>query len=355
MEATEAKTKPAESEAETLKAKTEVSESKVEPPEASKATAESKKLLPQMPYRKEAVEYSRKAGREHGDVLHLSPAWTRWSYCLIVSLLLSGLLYCLFGRVYEYATGPAVIRVEGRSDLTIHMPGVVVSVEVTPGQRVEAGQTLVTFAAEEEEISLERLEREIELLLIRFMRDPSDTVARQALTTVSAERELAHARVEARTLRAPRAGLVGDVRIQPGQFLAAGTPVLSLVANDAPVTLFALLPGHYRPYLRTGMSLRVELEGFRYDYHELTIESVGDQIIGPGEVQRFLGPNLADAVSVNGAVILVKARFSSPTFVNDGRMLSYFDGMPSRAEARVRSERIIFMLLPALKGLAHNE
>lgn len=339
-----------------------VTQARKETPESTEAPASApapapvaRKPAAQMPYRKEAMEYSRKAGREQGDVLHLSPAWTRWTYWLLVSLLMAGLLYCFFGRVYEYAAGPALIRVEGRSDLTLHAPGVVATVEVVPGQRVEAGQTLVTFAAEEESSNLERLERELELQLIRFMRDPSDTAARQALTTLNAERERAEARLTARTLKAPRAGLVGDVRIQPGQFLAAGTRVLSLVTDDAPVTLLALLPGHYRPFLRPGMPLRVELDGFRYDYHELTIESVGEQIIGPGEVQRFLGPDLADAVPVTGPVVLVKARMPSQTFLNEGQVLSYFDGMPSRAEARVRSERILLMLFPALKGLSPHE
>lgn len=310
---------------------------------------------PRSPFRKEALEYSRTAGREQGDVLQLSPAWSRWTYHVLVWLLLSGFVYCLAGRVNTYASGPALIRVEGRTDLTLPIPSVVATVQVVPGQRVEVGQSLVTFRAEDEASTLERLERELELQLIRFMRDPSDGAARQALTSLSAERELAQARVEARTLRAPHAGLVGDVRIQPGQFLPAGTRALSLVAEDAPVTLLALLPGYARPFLRPGMPLRVELDGFRYEYRELTIEAVGDQVIGPAEVRRFLGPDLADAVSVEGPVVLVKANLPSHTFVNEGRVLSYFDGMPSRAEARVRSERILVVLLPALKGLFHHE
>ncbi|RKH42937.1 HlyD family efflux transporter periplasmic adaptor subunit [Corallococcus sp. AB050B] len=327
----------------------------MEPTEPQKPEPAEPQKPSRSPFRKAALEYSRTAGREQGDVLQLSPAWSRWTYHVLVWLLLSGVVYCLVGRVNTYASGPGLIRVEGRTDLTLPIASVVATVQVVPGQRVEAGQELVTFRAEDEASTLERLEREFELQLIRFMRDPSDEAARQALTSLSAERDLAQARVEARTLRAPHTGLVGDVRIQPGQFLPAGTRALSLVAEDAPVTLLAVLPGYARPFLRPGMPLRVELDGFRYEYRELTIESVGDQVIGPTEVRRFLGPDLADAVAVEGPVVLVKASLPSHTFVNEGRVLSYFDGMPSRVEARVRSERILVVLLPALKGLFHHE
>ncbi|WP_257453338.1 HlyD family efflux transporter periplasmic adaptor subunit [Archangium lipolyticum] len=306
-------------------------------------------------YRKAALDFYRQDRREQGDVLHLSPAWARWTYWLLTVLLLAGLLYCLLGRAHEYASGPAVLRVEGRTDLTVQAPGVVATVEVLPGQRVERGQTLVTFQAQEEADAAARLTREIELHLVRFMRNPSDVAAHQALTTLNAERELALARVEARTLKAPHAGVVGDVRIQPGQYLAAGTRVLSLVEEEAPVSLVAMLPGYYRPFLRPGMPLRVELEGFRYDYRELVIESVGDQVIGPNEVRRFLGPDLADALTLEGSAVLVKARLPSHTFVNEGRVLGYFDGMVARAEARVRTERILTLLFPALKGLLPDD
>ena len=105
--------------------------------------------------------------------------------------------------------------------------------------------------------------------------------ARQPLTALGAELEQARARMEARTIRAPFDGMLGDVRVQPGQYLAPGTHVVSLRRKDAPATLLAFLPGYYRPLLRSGMPMSVELEGFRHEYQTLLIESVGSQIIGP--------------------------------------------------------------------------
>ena len=300
-------------------------------------------------FRKEALEYYQHFRRQEGDVLLLAPGWTRWTYWVLASMLLVGVLVCAVGTVTEYATGAALVRVEQRTDVTAPNSGVVATVEVQPGQRVTAGQTLVTLQSEEERHSLDRTQHEMELLLVRYMRDLSDQAARLALTALRAEQEFAMARLQARSLRAPVAGVVGDLRIQPGQYLNAGTRVASLVEDDAPVYLLAFLPGHYRPVLRPGMPMRVELSGFHYDYRELIIESVGDQIIGPGELSRYLGPDLADAVKVEGPLVLVRARIPSRTFTTEGRVLGYFDGMPARAEVAVRAEPIFVALIPGLK------
>jgi membrane fusion protein (multidrug efflux system) len=302
-------------------------------------------------FRKEALEYHQRHRRQEGDVLRLAPQWTQWAYWVLVSILAVGALICVVGSVSEYASGPALVRVERRTDVTAPTGGVVATVEVQPGQLVAEGQTLVTLQADEERNSLVHTEHELELHLVRYMRNLSDQAARQALTTLRAQQELAQSRLEARSLRAPVAGVVGDLRTQPGQFLAPGTRVASLVEEEAPTYLLAFLPGYYRPYLHPGMPLRVELDGFRYDYRELTIESVGDQVIGPGELQRYLGPDLDGAVRLSGPIVLVRARMPSRTFTNQGRVLGYFDGMPARAEASVRSEPILLTLIPGLKAL----
>ncbi|PTL79847.1 efflux RND transporter periplasmic adaptor subunit [Vitiosangium sp. GDMCC 1.1324] len=306
-------------------------------------------------FRKEALEYHQHYRRQEGDVLLLAPGWTRWTFWVLVSMLAVGVLMCLVGTVSEYAVGPALVRVEQRRDVMAQSAGVVASVEVQPGQRVAAGQLLVTLQTEEERSALVRVEHEMELLLVRYMRNLSDQTARQALTTLRAERELAQARLEARSLRAPVAGVVGDLRIQPGQYLAVGTLAASIVEDDASAYLLALLPGYYRPFLRPGMPLRVELDGFRYEYRELTIESVGEQLIGPGELKRYLGPDLADTVEISGPIVLVRAPIPSRTFSANGRVLGYFEGMPARVQVAVRSEPIFVAMIPGLKVLFSHD
>jgi membrane fusion protein (multidrug efflux system) len=306
-------------------------------------------------FRQAALDYFQQGPQREGHVLHISPVWARRAYQLLVVMIGVGVFFCGVGTFYEYASGPALVRMEGRTDLTVPINGIVAAVETLPGQRVEAGQVLVSFVADEERQALGRIRHEFELQLVRYMRDPSDTAAREALTSLRAERELAESRLKARTLTAPFSGVMGDVRIQPGQYLQAGTRALSLFREDARVFLLAFLPGYSRPFLRPGMSLRVELEGFRYDYQELTVESVGEQIIGPTELRRFLGAELADAVRVEGPIVLVRAKVSGQGFQSQGRAFSYFDGMPARAEARLKAESILLVLFPELKGLLPHE
>lgn len=303
------------------------------------------------PFRQKAWEYHQKGGAEEGDVLHLSPRWMRRAYWLILAVAVVGLFFCVVGTLCEFASGPAVVRMVGRTDLTLSQAGVVLTVEVQPGQQVEAGQTLVTFMAEEERNTLERLRQEIDAQLVRFMRDPLDHSARQSLTSLNAELEHARARLDARTLKAPFAGVLGDVRVQPGHYLAPGAHVLSIHRDDAPTFLTAFLPGYYRPLLKPGMPLRVELEGFRYEYQDLIIDSVASQIIGPEELRRSLGPDLGDSVKLEGPIVLVKARIPEQHFTSEGQTFNYFDGMPANVRVPVRMEPIWTLMVPGWRGL----
>ncbi|MFY0576355.1 efflux RND transporter periplasmic adaptor subunit [Cystobacter fuscus] len=259
----------------------------------------------------------------------------------------------IFGWVTQYASGPAVVRMQGRLEVTALSAGQVTSVEVQPGQRVKEGQILARFFAGPEQASLERYEHEFELLLLQRMRDLTNEAADQSLTSLRAEMELAKFQLEQRLVRAPQAGVVSDVRIRRGQHLSEGEVVVALVQEDSPIEVIAMLPGGSRPLLAKGGKMRLELEGFQYQYQELLIDQVGDGLVGPEEVRRYLGPELADSLTVNGAVVLVRAHAPSRFFEADGKQLAYFDGMQGTVDARVKSERIILTIIPGLKTLFH--
>lgn len=302
-------------------------------------------------FRAQAVQHAASAGRMEGDILRLSPRWTRWAYWVLAAAFAFGLLYCVFGTMHEYATGPAVVWVTGRTELTSPVSSTVRSIDVHPGQRVEPGAVLVRFHAAREEAELERIRREFDLELVKSLRDPADQDARAKLTSLRAQMELATAKLEELSLRAPRAGVIGDVRIRQGQLIETGDIVVSLIDEDLRPSIVAMLPAQHRPQLRPGMTLRFEVTGYRYAYQELVIESVAAQIIGPAEVKRYLGQEIADTVAVEGPVVLVEARLTSPTFRVDDRSFDFFHGMNGIAEARVRKERILVALIPSLRIL----
>lgn len=117
-------------------------------------------------------------------------------------------------------------------------------------------------------------------------------------------------------------------------------------------TLVVALPGHTRPLLHLGMSMRLELDGYRYAYQQLTIESVEEQLSSTDDVRRILGPAAAAVLPVpSGPIALVYARLPASTFVVDNTAYRYYDGMQGGVEIRVRSERIIFTLVPGLRTL----
>jgi membrane fusion protein (multidrug efflux system) len=302
-------------------------------------------------FRPEAFEAHQSAGRS-GAPLRLSPRLIDRAYWLLLLMAVAGVAFVVLAPVGDYAHGPAVVRVDGRLDLTTATGGVVTAVEVRPGDRVGAGLPLVRFHSAAEERELAQLEREFELKLVRILLHPGDQVTRQSLASLRAARELAAARLRERQVIAPQAGVVRNLRIRPGQLLAPGDTVLTLVNEDqAACSVVALVPGQFRPMIKRGMPLRFELEGYPQVARALTVEEVADEVVGPQEVRRYLGQELGDAVTVQGSLVLVRARLPERTFDFEGERYLYYDGIPGRADVRVRRMRLIEMIFPGLKAL----
>ena len=301
-------------------------------------------------FREEAVEHHNVGLRGEGDVLRVDPGWMRWTYRLLVFVLVAGLLFTLVARVHDYAEGPAVVRMGGRNDLTATADGTVSQVLAAPGERVEAGHLLVRFYGAREAAELSRIDHEFELQLINRLRDPADAGAQQALISLRAERELARSNLAEREVRAPVAGVVSDLRVRVGEHISPGQSLLAIVRGESRPTVVAFLPGQYRPLLKRGMPLRMEVQGYRYAYQHLIVDSVGDEVVGPAEARRSLGEALGDSVQFSGPVVKVEAHLPSNTFEAEGKVRGYHDGMVAQAEVRIRSERVLVTLIPALKA-----
>ena len=213
---------------------------------------------------------------------------------------------------------------------------------------MQAGQVLVRMHSAGETAELESAERELSDQLAKLLRDPGDQTAREAMVSLRARRDLARASLERQTLRAPYAASVGDVRLRPGQLVDPGMPLLTLLRDDSGARLTALLPGRYRPLLARGKPLRFIADGFPRAIHKLEIERVGDQVVGPAEALRYLGRD-ADAVVLDGPVVLVRARLPNRAFRSEGATYRFHHGMQGRAETAVRSDSIAFTFIPGLR------
>jgi membrane fusion protein (multidrug efflux system) len=301
-------------------------------------------------FRREAVDAYTNRGRQ-GDVVRVSPHWIDWTYRVLVLVLLSGVAYAAIGTIDQYSSGPGVVRLEGRTEVTATSAGKVESIEVVAGQNVTRGQVLAHLHDATEAADFEQIDREWEARLRDYLLDPTNDGARRAFAETRLRRERALARIEERVVRATTSGVVSDLRARPGQQLAPGDALMSLVQNDTELYVIAMLPGGDLPMIKPGMRLRLELMGHAYAYQTLQVDAVAEEVIGPGEARRYLGPQVADAVALGGPVALVKAALPHRTFEADGKTYEYRDGMYGLAEVRVRSESILKTLIPGLKRL----
>lgn len=300
-------------------------------------------------FRREALEHQRKRMAARSDLLRISSGSTSWMFRILCAALVVSLFFMVVGKLSEFATGPAVVRIDGRTTLTADRPALVSKVNVAPGDRVTQGALLVQLYATEEAAEYEALSSEFNDQLSKLLNRPNDEVARESLVSLRTRRDLARTRLDQRSLRAPHDGIVGDVRVRAGQMVEAGMSVLELSGERATATVIAMLPGRYRPLIKPGSSLRFEIEGFHRRAQELQIETIGDQVIGPAEAARYIGRDLSDAFPVQGPVVLVQAHLSADSFEAEGERFQYAHGMHGRAETVVRNEPIAYAFLPGLR------
>jgi multidrug efflux pump subunit AcrA (membrane-fusion protein) len=302
-------------------------------------------------FRQEAIDALSAGQKEGPPPLQILPRWTGWTYWVLIGTVALGLVYAASASVAEYADGAAVVQVEGRLDLGAARGGLVESVEARPGQRVAAGQVLLRLRGDRERRRLEQLEGEFELRLVHLLLHPRDEATRQSLAALREQRQVAEAELAERTVVAPRAGVVANLRVRPGQLLAPGEPALTLIGDErADFVVLAVVPGQFRPMLRPGMKMRFELEGFPRIFRSLPIESVAEEVIAPGEVRRYLGRDVGERAPP-ASMVLVRARLPEPTFTVEGKSHRYQDGIPGRVDIPVRSMPLLAMLVPPLRGL----
>ncbi len=300
-------------------------------------------------FRQEALAHHSAGAADRGDVLRLSPAWVGWTYRLLLAFAVVGLVYLCFGRMSDYAEGPAIVRASDRTDVTSPVSATVRAVQVIPGDRVQAGQPLVRLEDDDQQATVDRYRRELDVQFAYCLQNPLDEAARRSVASLRSQLEFARQRLQARTLVAPHDGVVSDVRTRPGQPLLPGQLAVTLVSAASELTLVAVLPGHFQPQLVSGQPARFEIAGYPHAYQPVSLIRIADGVVGPAEARRYLGQDVADAISIAGSVVLAEARLEQGGFVADGRKYVYADGLQGTILVRVRSVPIILNLLPGLR------
>ncbi|HET7504831.1 MAG TPA: HlyD family efflux transporter periplasmic adaptor subunit, partial [Kofleriaceae bacterium] len=224
------------------------------------------------------------------------------------------------------------------------IPGTVAELKVAPGAHVEAGDPLLRLHAADEDAEQAASETEYRNALATFLTNPGDDGARNALAAIAGRRQRARDVVSSRTLRAPIAGVIGDIRVRPGQLVAPGAQVMKVVSSATP-SVVALMPGFDRPRLELGMTLQIDLPGYHKRREEAVIDAIGSQVIGPDEARRSLGDPIGDALPIAGPVVIVRAHLTTRTFEAGGREYEFADGMLGKAEVKVDHDSLLRVLL----------
>ncbi|MFV8750611.1 HlyD family efflux transporter periplasmic adaptor subunit [Nannocystaceae bacterium ST9] len=300
-------------------------------------------------YRSEAVEAH--AWTARGEVARLHSRAMAWATRALVILVAIAFAYLALVDIGQYASGPALVRLGGRSEVTARERGSVVEVLVEPGDAVMVDQPLVRFHDVEDAAELGRIEQEFALQLRNMLRDPGDEAAQQSVASLRAQRQRALAHRQEHLVRAPMAGRVRDVRVRPGQALDSGDVLVSLDGEASEPQVIAVLPGDERPRIEPGMPLSFEIEGYPDAATTLIVERVHDDVVGPAEALRLLGPEVAEGLDIQGSVILVHARLPGEAFESKRGRYRWHDGMRGHAEVRVRSTTILEALVPGLEEL----
>jgi hypothetical protein len=83
-------------------------------------------------FRREALEFQ--ASQPQGGILRVDPRWTRWTYWLVLALLVAGVIVTATAHTSETTSGPALIDLQEQTFVAL-VPGAA-SPDLQPGQTV---------------------------------------------------------------------------------------------------------------------------------------------------------------------------------------------------------------------------
>lgn len=160
----------------------------------------------------------------------------------------------------------SLVAVEG-ANLTTEIGGIVDTIHHPNGGEVKAGDAVISLVAVTDRAELDALKATTKLAELELQRAQSlfdrNTLSRseldrrqseldQALANVAAQ----EARVEQKVLRAPFAGRLGIRRVNVGQYVAAGDPMINLQSLD-PLYVNFTLPEQYSLQVKPGLQVQV--------------------------------------------------------------------------------------------------
>lgn len=180
------------------------------------------------------------------------------------------------------------LRAVNGADLSFEVPGIIKELHFHSGDDVSAGDILVTLRADDDIAKLEALQATANLTEITYQRDQEQfkikAVSQATLDTDAANVKNAKAQVaqqqavvDKKTLRAPFAGHLGVRAVDIGQYINAGTTVVTLQALD-PIYADFFLPQQALTQIRLEQSVTVKVDTYPDQDFTGTITAINPKV-----------------------------------------------------------------------------
>jgi len=168
------------------------------------------------------------------------------------------------------ATGS--VRAVRGADLSAQASGVVDKIAFESGSEVAAGAVLLTLKPNDDPAKLAELQAAAELADITYKRD-QEQFAAQAISQATLDGDLAtlksdraqvtaqQALIEEKIVKAPFAGKLGIRQVDEGQYLTAGTAVVTLQALD-PIFIDFYVPQQALAHLKAGQAVAATVDAY---------------------------------------------------------------------------------------------
>jgi len=166
--------------------------------------------------------------------------------------------------------------------------GQVESIAFESGKRVEKGELLVQLDDSVDRADLEGLIAERELAQVEFDRESKLLAdnstskaqydrARAQLQGARAQVEAQRARIRKKAIRAPFSGVLGIRQVDLGQYLAAGSQIVSLQSLD-PVYVDYMLPERHMDQIAVGQAIGVRVQAYPQAVFEGQVTAIDPRI-----------------------------------------------------------------------------
>src|SRR5580698_7141438 len=165
------------------------------------------------------------------------------------------------------------LRAVKGADLALEVAGIVDEIDFNSGDDVQAGASLLRLKTDDDVAKLHSLEANAQLAQITYQRDEkqfkAQAVSQATLDTDAANLKNANAQVaeqqaivDKKNLRAPFAGHLGIRAVDLGQYLAAGTTIVTLQALD-PIFLDFFVPQQAVDQVKLGQTVAVKVDAYK--------------------------------------------------------------------------------------------